>query len=215
MKYSFLGFLLRVLLVCAFFAHAEPARSQNVSPAGQRPHITLETGGDTPVNLQPSAEMLLDSFTVQTSAQQVEVLTGLRISNPDGIKSQLRDGAVMMLSCIMNLERIRTLLSNEQLSVIQRTYQLRHDPLTREFMLSSSDAPTLHQGNFDSLLNLAWKELHFTLPLLRPLSSGETYRIRLEMTLQHTEVPPWLEKALFFWSWDVCPRVVLTQDFTF
>lgn len=152
---------------------------------------------------------------VETLPQVVQVDTGFRIEHSGAVRSQLRDGAVMNLHCVVTLERIRTLLSNIVISETTRTYQLRHDLLTREFMLSCPDKPLLRQKQLDALMTSAWEHLQFMLPLQEPLISGDTYRVSLKVTLEHAEVPPWLEKALFFWSWEVTPPLSFSQDFVF
>ena len=96
-----------------------------------------------------------------------------------------------------------------------RSYQVRHDLLSREFILSSPGHPIVRQKQFDTLLASAFQHLDFLLPLQAPLVSGETYRVQLKITLEHAEVPPWLEKALFFWSWEVTPPLSFSQDFIF
>lgn len=140
---------------------------------------------------------------------------GNRVENGGVVRSQLRDGAVMTLTCKLALERVRTLLSNEVISGESRSYQLRHDLLSREFILSSPGHPIVRQKQFDTLLASAFQHLDFLLPLQAPLVSGETYRVQLKITLEHAEVPPWLEKALFFWSWEVTPPLSFSQDFIF
>ena len=121
----------------------------------------------------------------------------------------------MTLTCKLALERVRTLLSNEVISEESRSYQLRHDLLSREFILSSPGHPIVRQKQFDTLLASAFQHLDFLLPLQAPLVSGETYRVQLKITLEHAEVPSWLEKALFFWSWEVTPPLSFSQDFIF
>ena len=140
---------------------------------------------------------------------------GIGLENDGVVRAQLRDGAVMTLTCKLALERVRTLLSNEVLSEELRSYQLRHDLLSREFILSSPGQPIVRQKQFDALLASAFQHLDFLLPLQAPLVSGETYRVQLKITLEHAEVPPWLEKALFFWSWEVTPPLSFSQDFIF
>ncbi len=145
----------------------------------------------------------------------VHVRTGIGMENSGVVRSQLRDGAVMTLTCKLALERVRTLFSNEAISEESRQYQLRHDLLSREFILSSPGLPIVRQKQFDALLASAFQHLDFILPLQAPLVSGETYRVQLKVTLEHAEVPPWLEKALFFWSWEVTPPLSFSQDFVF
>ena len=145
----------------------------------------------------------------------VDVSMGIGLENDGVVRAQLRDGAVMTLTCKLALERVRTLLSNEVLSEESRSYQLRHDLLSREFILSSPGQPIVRQKQFDTLLASAFQHLDFLLPLQAPLVSGENYRVQLKITLEHAEVPPWLEKALFFWSWEVTPPLSFSQDFIF
>ena len=48
-----------------------------------------------------------------------------------------------------------------------------------------------------------------------PLTPGENYQVALTLSLRHAHVPPWLEKALFFWSWDVLAPATFTLDFQY
>ena len=194
-----------LLLACTVLFYAEAARSErNPSLEG-----TVMTGTGAAPKLE------LDTFTVETIPEGVQVDTGFKIDHANVIRAQLRDGAVMNLQCKLKLERVRTLLSNPVISETTRSYQLRHDLLTREFILSSPERPLVRQKQFDALLASTWGHLQFLLPLHEPLSSGETYRVQFDVTLEHAEVPPWLEKALFFWSWEVAPPLSFSQDFVF
>lgn len=157
----------------------------------------------------------LHTFTLETVPTGVVVNTGFGLAHAGTIRTQLRDGAVMNLQCLLTLEHVRSLLSNTVLSEASRSYQLRHDLLAREFILTSPNAPVIRQKQFDALLESAWGHLKFQLPLAEPLLTGETYRVQFKVTLEHAEVPPWLEKALFFWSWEVAPPLSFSQDFVF
>ncbi len=179
-----------------------------------RESILLHTDGSTVSAEQHQSSIDIISFTVETQDTYTEIHSGLKLNNTAEIKAQLRDGAVMALDCKVQLERTRTLLANVLVAETVQTYYLRHDPLTREFVLSCPGIPSVRQKNFDTLV-APLKQMRFVLPLMEPLAAGETYRIRFDLTLQHAEVPPWLSRALFFWSWDVVPPVSVTQEFIF
>ena len=53
----------------------------------------------------------------------IDVSMGIGLETDGVVRAQLRDGAVMTLTCKLALERVRTLLSNEVLSEESRSYQ--------------------------------------------------------------------------------------------
>ena len=158
--------------------------------------------------------LAMQSFFIQTVPHAVRVDSGFTLDNSAPIRAQLRDGAQMILVCKLRLERLRSVLSNVTVSETRKTFHLRHDPLLRDFMLFTDATPPLRDKKLDVLLD-SLKTIRFSLPLQEPLEPGETYRITINVTLQHAKVPPWLEQALFFWSWDVVPPLTYTQEFTF
>lgn len=162
---------------------------------------------------QPVLE--IENFVLRTAPEAVYVTSGFRLENSAPIKAQLRDGAQMVLSCTIRLERLRTLLSNVTLSETTLIFHLRHDPLLREFLLFSDVTEPARHKNLNALLTAAWNPLHVVLPLREPLETGTPCRVTVNVSLQHATVPPWLEQALFFWSWDVVPPIALTQEFTY
>lgn len=169
----------------------------------------------TTATLDTDTSFSLNAFMVETTGNDVKVESELHITNGNAIRDQLRSGAQMVLACTASLVRVRTVMSNESLAEIAFSAQLRHDPLIREFILYQEGKPLFRSKKLDELLSTFWKNETIVLPLARPLESGETYRISLQLTLQHSKVPPWLEKALFFWSWDVTPPLAVTQEFVF
>ena len=209
------GFSACLILALLFFFLAEgSAQSASGEKQGNRMVAEL-TPSNAPSSHGQAPKLELSSFTVEMLNDGIHVSTGIGLENGGVVRSQLRDGAVMALTCKLALERVRTLLSNEILSEESRSYQLRHDLLSREFILSSPGLPIVRQKQFDALLASSFQHLDFLLPLQAPLVSGETYRVQLKVTLEHAEVPPWLEKALFFWSWEVTPPLSFSQDFVF
>ena len=165
---------------------------------------------------QEAAALRLGFFTVQTlSDTKVHVDSGIVVDKLKVVRNLLRDGAVLNFTCKLTIERLRSVLSNDVLAEHSETFQIRHDPLTRDFCVLRQGLPSQCSKKLDTIIETACGDMPFTITLLEPLVSGEKYRVRLDVTLQHAEVPPWLEKALFFWSWDVAPPTSFIQDFVY
>ncbi len=157
----------------------------------------------------------MEHFFIGMFPDALRVDSGLSLKHSAPVKAQLRDGAQMILAYKIRLERLRTVLSNVTVSETEAVFHVRHDPLLREFLLFSDGKPPLRRKNLDALLASAWNSLSIVLPLAEPLQTGESYRIAATVTLQHAKVPPWLDQALFFWSWDVVPPLTFAQEFAF
>ena len=171
--YGFSACLILALLLF-FFAEAY-AQSDSREERGNRTSVELKPS-DASISHGQTPKLELRTFTVEMLNDGVDVSMGIGLENDGVVRAQLRDGAVMTLTCKLALERVRTLLSNEVLSEESRLYQLRHDLLSREFILSSPGQPIVRQKQFDALLASAFQHLDFLLPLQAPLVSGETYR---------------------------------------
>ena len=157
----------------------------------------------------------LEAFMIESMPREVRVESDLLLNNSEKVRDELRNGAQMVFTCTGTLVRVRTLLTNETLGTLARSAQLRHDPLIREFLLYQEGKPLLRSKRLDELLRTFWQAESLVFQPVAPLETGETYRVNLQLTLQHSQVPPWLEKALFFWSWDVTPPLSVEQDFVY
>lgn len=165
-----------------------------------------------------SAALRIVSFSVEkTDSKPTDtllVLSRIQINNIAVVRDQLRDGAHMVLKAVVSLHRLRSVLSNQLLGEKVVELHLRHDPLRRNFIVYF-DKNIFQNRSLNDALQSAWDEIHFDLVPEIPLEAAQNYRVTMQLTLQHAEVPPWLEKALFFWSWDVVPPLTVTQDFAF
>lgn len=114
----------------------------------EREKLSLAAEGRSTSGAQQQGRIDLLSFTVETRDMDVEIHSGLKLTDNAEIKAQLRDGAVMTLVCKLSLERVRTLLSNAFVSETTQEYSLRHDLLTREFVLSGPGIKSLRAKKF-------------------------------------------------------------------
>lgn len=157
-----------------------------------------------------SPRLELDDVSMELDNQLLRLRSSLSLENSTPVRKQLQDGAQMGLTCTLSLERVNT-FHNSEVASTTSLFMLRHDPLTREFVMSSGDdkfqlrylAPLIEQG---------WRETPLELPLPASLEPGE-YRLTLHLTLEYTDVPPWLARTLFFWSWEVASPLTYTQTF--
>ena len=124
--YGFSACLILALLL--FFLAEAHARSASGEERGSRTSVELKTSDGSLSNGQ-TPKLELRTFTIEMLNDGVHVSTGIGLENGGVVRSQLRDGAVMTLTCKLALERVRTLLSNEVISGESRSYQLRHDQL--------------------------------------------------------------------------------------
>lgn len=160
--------------------------------------------------------LILRAFSVATEGETMVLRVAVDIDDREALRNLLRDGAQLKLTLAATLKRSRTLMPAEEVGVVVAEILMRHDPLTREFEFSTSpDLPHRRDRNFNRLMDATLERLRLPLAPAAGLAQGESYTLSLTCGLRHTQVPPWLEKTLFFWSWDVVPESTYTQSFTF
>lgn len=167
----------------------------------------------------PPEHFVTKDLTMETRTGNIVVRVGVSVDNEAGLHDMLKDGASVQLTAEMQLERLRGLWTNVTLAEKTYTSMLRHNPLTREFLLyMPGESTPVTDKNLSRLLVATWHKLSLPLgpvELLRQVETGHQYRISLHLTLRHTEVPPWLAKAFVFWSKEVVEPVTLTIPFSF
>lgn len=133
------------------------------------------------------------------------------VDDEEGLRNMLKDGAVLALGIGVDMERLRSWWGNEEIVSTEFVSTILHDPLTRDFLVvipSPDGEKQRRDKNLTRLLHSTWRDISIPLLSLERLRINDvdsTYSITLSLTLQHTEVPPWLEKSLVFWSSDVVP----------
>ncbi len=158
---------------------------------------------DTPIFLHDNGELLLKM--------------SVNVDDTDGLMYMLKDGASIKLDIKSLVELPRAILSN--IAVAEHTFSstLRHDPLTREFLLTlPGEEHPRRDLNLARLLDSAWKNLRIdlaSLATLRAKGPDKVFQISVTLSLRHTEVPPWLAKTVMFWSWDIVPPETITLEY--
>ncbi len=136
----------------------------------------------------------------------------VQVTRPEIWKNLLQEGAALEVVCKVNLLQSRILLTNRNLGESLYHWQLRFDPLTRDYLLIK-DGQALRHNDLHTLLSSFLEDMVLPLPAEHEPEPGQ-YLARLELSLIQSNVPAWLKKTLFFWSWNVAAPEVFEQDFT-
>ncbi len=150
--------------------------------------------------------------TLEAAAGTLNAVCSVSVNDEDGLRDMLKDGAVLELRIAFEVDRERSWWKNSEIASGVFVSGLRHDPLTREFVLTlpvDGRATTHKDRNLSRLLQSTWQAIRFPLvseAVFREHDAEQTYRISLNFELRHVESPPWLEKSPGFWSSDVVPQ---------
>jgi hypothetical protein len=145
----------------------------------------------------------------------------LSVEEESALHDLLKDGAVLELIITTTLERHRSWWTNAEVAAHTYTSNLRHDQLTRNFLISqpSEDMGELTRDrNLTRLLYGNWRRLMLPvgdMETLRKEGPDREYILTVSFQLRHTEVPPWLEKSPIFWSSDVVPEATITMTYPY
>lgn len=158
----------------------------------------------------PPTRLVVDNIALPVRDGILRFNFSATVDNEEGLRELLKDGAVLELETSVSIERERSWWTNAEVFASVFSSVLRHDPLSRDFIVvvpENDDEREVRDRNLTRLLHESWKNLSF--PLVPPDSlsraDGENYQIIFTITLRHIEVPPWLEKSLVFWSAEVVP----------
>ena len=176
----------------------------------------LECGFGGAAHAAPPQRFSLGYLALAHEQDGLFVDIACTVDDEDGLRDLLKDGAILELSVDVRVERYRSLWKNSEVVRTVYTSTLRHDPLTREFILrmpGSDDKPPLRNRNLTRLLQASWRQMR--LPLLdteqlAALDASDEFTVFVVLDLHHTEAPPWLENSLVFGSFAVVPQVEYT-----
>ena len=170
-----------------------------------------------PLRLQASggAAFLLNSLRIIYSEGWSHLEASLSVSDPDQLQASLLDGAALNLEATILLKQPRILLPGRTIHEQHLLFQMRFDPLTREYLLLQHSAPPIRRRSLEHLLEDVLGDASIPLVPMTMLSPGGAYQVNLTLGIRYAEVPPWLEKALFFWSWDIISPATFHLEFIY
>ncbi len=155
---------------------------------------------------------VVDSPRLESVDGTLYAACSVSVNDEDGLRDLLKDGAVLELRISFAVDRKRSWWTNAGMASGVFISGLRHDPLTREFMMTmpGDGRESLYKDrNLSRLLQTTWGKIRFPVAperVFQEHDAPQEYLVAFTFELRHTELPPWLEKSPGFWSADVVPQ---------
>jgi hypothetical protein len=164
----------------------------------------------------PAQSLVLDNLVLSNQAGTIAVRFGLEVDNVEPLRRALKDGGVLGLRCRARLSKHQSYLPDSLVAKAGIMRTLSWDGLTREYVIGQpGQVELLRNGNLASLVGAGWREIAMDLGPWSLLERGASYRLDLSVDLDRADVPLWLRRVLFFWSWDVVPEAKYQLEFTY
>lgn len=159
----------------------------------------------------PPKNFVLERVQSVVEGDALSLNVSLSVDNEEGLRNILKDGAILELTISVTVERKRSLWANAEVAALEFVSFIRHDPLSRDFLVTCPGRDgdkELRDRNLTRLLHASWRKLRLPLvplELLRAEDPEGDYQIAVSITLEHAEAPPWLGKDSVFWSSSIVP----------
>ena len=162
----------------------------------------------------PISEIFLHNPQISATAERVEFSYGLRVKGLVPLRDQLRDGAQVLFEGTLTLLERNLLRPNSELASLPLAWKLRHDPLTREFVMEDQNGAVRSSPFLDTLVRDMLGSLRAEFVPEDPLEADQTYLMKLSLILRYDKAPPWLRNAMIFWSSELSPALAFEQSVT-
>lgn len=163
-----------------------------------------------------SQEMRLTAFRISETDGALMLNFGVGVTQLNQLRVLLNEGVQVELNCHVRLSRPRSYWFRKSLAETTLTSTLYYDTLTKEYFLTLPDNKAPHRNkSLRKLLEGAWKSISLPVGSTTLMTSGNEYRVTLNVEMVNTDVPEWLTKSFFFWSWDPAPPIQYSTDFTY
>jgi hypothetical protein len=164
------------------------------------------------------AEQLeLRNLVLDNEKGGIQLRFGIIVDEEELLKEYLQeDGYTLRLRCRAQLLKTRTLWWDEGLAENEIVFELSCNQLSQQYTLRNlGGGEKATAEDLGNMLRKQWHHLTIRLGEWRNLTKRESYAVELDVTLRRANVPMWLRKALFFWSWDVVSSRRYRMDFTY
>ncbi|SDK51364.1 protein of unknown function [Maridesulfovibrio ferrireducens] len=163
-----------------------------------------------------AASLDLKNLILDNQAGAIMARFGLDLKGDTKTEEALENGGRLKLECEATLFVHKSLWPNSKIASKIYSDKLFYDSLSKNFVLEQSGKTTpLRNKKLTLLLQKGWDSIVMDLGPWSTLKRGERYRLKLDVHLDQTDVPEWLKKTLFFWSWDIVPSATYQLDFTY
>jgi hypothetical protein len=156
----------------------------------------------------------LDNLILDNQSGRIHLRFGLRLAETSEIQTVLQEGVDLWMAGTAKLIAKRFLLPNQVLNEQQIEHVLEWNPLAQVFEMTLPQKEHLVKNkDFNELITAHWREITLDLGEWSMLSSDQTYHLELEITLDRRDIPVWMRRVLFFWSWEVISPIRYELEF--
>ncbi|GAB6057043.1 DUF4390 domain-containing protein [Desulfonatronum parangueonense] len=162
------------------------------------------------------ASMLaLDNLVLDSHADRIHLRFGIRLIDPEPVTEVLQEGVDLWLEGTARLVSKRLFLPNRTLYEQSFEHVLEWNPLTQDFELTLPQKEHLVKSkDLVELISSHWREINLEMGDWSLLSSGQTYHVELDINFDRRDIPIWMRRVLFFWSWEVMSPIRYELEFT-
>lgn len=165
---------------------------------------------------RPSTQdIAISELSIDLKHDPLTATLGFSLTNLPLFANLLRNGIRVEVHGALSLERVRTFWGNELLAEKPFSFFLRHDPLSREFVLQRPGEAPLRYKSIAALMEKGFSSLAFILGPLSLLEKDEEYLVRATVGASRQEGSLALAKNVFFKTDTIVPDVSVTLRFDF
>lgn len=161
-------------------------------------------------------ELVLDTLVLDNVNERIQLRFGVQTEEMEALRTSLDTSGALRVDCTIFLRRQRSWWPDSMLVEKDLRFDLRVNPLTQSYkMINCQNQQTMKENNLKGLIEKGWEDIAVDLGPWKALQSGSTYIVELKLQFKRPDVPIWLKKTLFFWSWDVLSSQTYRMYFTY
>ena len=145
----------------------------------------------------------------------LKVRFDLKIDGFNAIKEALDNGEDLGLVCRATIDMQRKFFWDRSLVCRNFLSTMRKDMLKGEYVI---DLPgqTVRFTEFSAQrINKLFQNIEISLLPWSTIKKGQNYSLKVEVALKTLEIPEWIKKTLFFWSWDLIEPEYFEMEFRY
>jgi hypothetical protein len=168
-----------------------------------------------PLPARGNQMLALDNLVLDSQSGLIHLRFGLRMTQTSSIQDVLKEGVDLWLSGTARLISKRLILPNTVMAERHFEHVLEWNSLTKEYELTLPRKEHLVKNKeLDALLAEHWAEISLEMGEWSMLESGQVYHLELEIMLDRRDIPDWMRRVLFFWSWEIISPIRYELEFT-
>lgn len=162
-----------------------------------------------------SAQLLsLNNLVLDNQSGRIHLRFGLGLAELEQVRGVLQEGVDLWMFGTARLIAKRMILPNQVLSEVQVEHVLEWNPLAQVFELTLPQKEHLMKNkDLQQLIDIHWREISMDMGEWSMLTPEQTYHLELEISLDRRDIPVWMRRVLFFWSWEVIPPIRYELEF--